>query len=335
VTIDAHRPEGTDAAWRSFVVRFVVVFVAALAATFAFLMLIDPYDSGRFPSVGISGVSDVTQRTLNVSLGRSEKFDATIFGNSHGQLLDPERLSQSTGLSFVLLTIPGAFAPEQLAMMHFFIRHHARIGALVLVADDMWCREHLESWNWFPFWLYGDSNVEYLVHSLNARSAGAAWRRIRHAMGQLEPSGPRGYDDYEKGRPADYRFDFPKRVPSVRRLTAVTDLSARAFPAIDQLAAELAAAPAGTPLVVVFPPVYYAALPTAPQRIAALRECKARLARLAARTPGGGSLDYLVDTPLTRDQASFQDLDHIRAPVARQIEQAIAGMLKGASAASR
>jgi len=114
-----------------------------------------------------------------------------------------------------------------------------------------------------------------------------------------------------------------------------TDLSARAFPAIDQLAAELAAAPAGTPLVVVFPPVYYAALPTAPQRIAALRECKARLARLAARTPGGGSLDYLVDTPLTRDQASFQDLDHIRAPVARQIEQAIAGMLKGASAASR
>jgi hypothetical protein len=156
--------------WRGFIVRFLAVFVAVLAATFAFVILIDPYDSGRFPSIGISGVSDVTQRTLNVSLGRSEKFDAAIFGNSHGQLLDPER--QATRL------LP-----------------------------------------------------------------------------------PRGHDDYEKGRPADYRFDFPKRIPSVRWLIAVTDLGARAFPAIDRLAAELAAAPAGTPLVVVFPPVYYAALP--------------------------------------------------------------------------
>lgn len=336
MTIDAPRLEASDeAAWRRFVVRVIAVFVVVLAATFAFVILIDPYDSGRFPSIGISGVSDVSQRTLNVSLGRSEKFDAAIFGNSHGQLLDPERLSQSTGLSFVQLTIPGTFAPEQLAMMHWFIRHHPRIGALVLVADRLWCSEHPESWNWFPFWLYGDSDVEYIVHSLNARSAGAAWRRIKYAMGLLEPSRPRGYDDYEKGRPADYRFDFPKRVPSVRRLTAVIDLSARAFPAIDRLAAELAAAPAGTPLVVVFPPVYYAALPNAPQRIAELRECKARLERLAARTPHGGLLDYLVDSPLTRDQASFQDLDHHRAPVARRIEQEITGVLKGLTAASR
>jgi hypothetical protein len=336
VTIEAPQLKGTDdAAWRRFVVRFVAVFIAVLAATLAFVMLIDPYDSGRFPSIGISGVSDVSQRTLNVSLGRSEKFDAAIFGNSHGQLLDPERLSQSTGLSFVQLTIPGAFAPEQLAMMHFFIRHHPRIGALVLVVDRLWCSEHPEPWNWFPFWLYGDSDLVYLVHSLNARSAGAAFRRIRHAMGQLAPSFPRGYDDYEKGRPADYRFDFPKRIPSVGRLTTVVDLSARAFPAIDRLAAELAAAPAGTPLVVVFPPVYYATLPNVPQRIAEVRECKARLERLAARTPHGGLLDYFVDSPLTRDQASFQDLEHHRAPVARRIEQTITDMLKGASAASR
>src|SRR5262249_11598136 len=235
------------------------------------------------PSIGISGVADVSQRTLNVSLGRSEKFNAAIFGNSHGQLIDPERLSQATGLSFVQLTIPGTYVPEQLAMMHWFIRHHRSIGALVLVADPRWCSEDPESWNWFPFWLYGDSDLQYLVHSLNTRSAGAAWRRTRYAIGLLQSSRPRGYDDYEKTRPADYRFDFPKRLPSVRRLTAVTDVSARAFPAIDRLGAELAAAPAGTPLVVVFPPVYYAALPNAPQRIAALRECKTRLARLAAR----------------------------------------------------
>ena len=58
-------------------------------------------------------------------------------------------------------------------------------------------------------------------------------------------------------------------------------------------------------------------------------------ARLAADTPRGGSLDYLVDSPMTCDQASFQDLDHYRAPVARRIEAEIAGILKGQAAQTK
>jgi hypothetical protein len=118
-------------------------------------------------------------------------------------------------------------------------------------------------------------------------------------------------------------------------VTAPVDLGARAFPAIDRLAAELAAAPAGTPLVVVFPPVYIAVLPSDAKSLAVLKECKTRLARLAAATPRGGFLDYLIDSPLARDQASFQDIDHYRAPVARRIEQEIADILNGQGAAKR
>jgi hypothetical protein len=323
-----------DGAWRGFVQRFVAVFVGSLVATLAFVVLIDPYDSGRFPGIGISGISDTNQRTANVSLGRSDKFDAAIFGNSHGQLLDPDRLTRATGLSFVQLTIPGAFAPEQLAMMRWFIRHHARIGALVLAADERWCSEDPQPWRWFPFWLYGDSDLQYLANSLNSRSVGAAFRRIEHAMGLLQPSHPRGYDDYEARRPPDYKFDFPPP-PPVRQLMAVTDFGGRPFPAIDRLAAELKNAPAGTPLVVVFPPVYFAAQPNDAQSVAVLAECKARLARLAAGTPRGGFLDYLVDVPTIRDQASFQDIDHYRAPVARRIEAEIAGVLNRQAVGNR
>lgn len=136
MTIAGPRPgRSDDAAWRAAVARFLAVFVAVLALTLALMLLIDPYDSGRFPGIGISGVSDTNQRTENVSLGRGDNFNAAIFGNSRGQLLDPDRLSQATGLSFVQLTIPGTFAPEQLAMMRWFIRHHPRIGALVLAAS--------------------------------------------------------------------------------------------------------------------------------------------------------------------------------------------------------
>jgi hypothetical protein len=314
-------------AWRGCIARFLVTVVAVLALTLAFIILIDPYDSGRFPNLGIVGVSDTNQRTEYVSLGRSDKFNAAVFSDSHGQLLDPERLTQATALSFVQLSIPGAYAPEQLAVMGWFIRHHAHIGAIVLAADERWCSDNPQPWRWFPFWLYGDSKWEYLVNSLNSRSAGAAFRRIKHAMGLLQPSEPRGYDDYEVRRPAGYRFEFPPvRPPSPAPAAGSVDLGARAFPAIDRLAA---AVPADTPLVVLFPPVYITDLPTDPQSLAVLKECKARLARLATSTPRGGFLDYLIDSPIARDQASFQDVDHYRAPVARRIEREIADILNG------
>ena len=323
-----------EAAWRGFVVRFLAAFIAVLALTLAVVVLIDPYDSGRFPSLGISGVSDNNQRTAYVSLGRSSKFNAAIVSDSHGQLLDPDRLTQATGLSFVQLSIPGAWVPEQLAVMRWFIRHHDHIGALVLGADERWCLENPQPWRWFPFWLYGDSNLQYLANVLNSRSIGAAWRRVTYAMGLVQPSHPRGYDDYEARRPADYTFEFPP-VPPPAPAPPPIDLSARAFPAIDWLKAELDAAPAGTPFVVVFPPVYIALMPTNPYAVAELKECKARLARLAGGTPQGGFIDYLVDSPLARDQASFQDVDHYRAPVARQIEQEIARVLNRREAAAK
>src|SRR6202035_5073006 len=110
------------------------------------------------------------------------------------------------------------------------------------------------------------------------------------------------------------RFDFPPAPAAAASAPPPIDLTARAFPAIDRLRAELAAAPAGTSLVVVSPPVYIAALPGDAQSVAELDECKARLARLARGTPHGGFLDYLIDSPLARDQARFQDTDHYRAP---------------------
>jgi hypothetical protein len=315
-----------DDAWRGCIVRFLAACGAVLALTLAVVILVDPYDSGRFPSLGIAGVSDNNQRTAYISLGRSNKFNAAIVSDLHGQLLDPDRLTQATGLSFVQLSIPGAWVPEQLAMMRWFIRHHADIGALVLAADPLWCRNDPKPWRWFPFWLYGDSDLHYLANSINSRTIGAAWRRVKYAMGLVQPSHPRGYDDYEARRPADYTFEFPPARPPSPPSPPI-DLSARAFPAIDRLKTELDAAPAGTSLVVVFPPVYIAVLPTDPYSVAELKECKARLARLARSTPHGGIVDYLVDSPLARDQASFQDVDHYRAPVAREIEREIARML--------
>jgi hypothetical protein len=327
--------EESEAKWRRFVVLFVAVFAGGLAAVLGLIVLLDPFDSGRFPALPIAGVSDDSQRTANVSLGRSANFNAAIFGNSHGQLLDPERLSVSTGLSFVQLTIPGANAPEQIAMLGWFIRHHRRIGAIVLAADERWCVEDPQPWQVFPFWLYDESNFAYLVNSLNTRPLTAAYRRVRFAFGLVAPSNPRGYDDYETGLPKDYAFDFPA-APSAGDGVPVSaiQLGNRPFPAIAQLAALLAPLP-DTPLVILFPPQFYTMLPVTGYDAAVLKECKARFAHLVADAPRRGFLDFLVDTPTNRDPKNYTDLVHYRANVARGIEGQIADILNGRPAAPR
>lgn len=328
--------EESEAKWRRFVVLFVAVFVGGLAAVLGLIVLLDPFDSGRFPALPIAGVSDDSQRTANVSLGRSVNFNAAIFGNSHGQLLDPERLSASTGLRFVQLAIPGANAPEQIAMLGWFIRHHRRIGAIVLAADERWCVEDPQPWHVFPFWLYGESNFAYLVNSLNTRPLTAAYRRVRFALGLVAPSNPRGYDDYEIGLPKDYAFEFPAAPPAGDGVPAsAIQLGNRPFPAIAQLAALLAPLRPDTPLVIVFPPQFYTMLPVNGYDAAVLNECKARFARLATGAPRRGFLDFLADTPTNRDPKNYTDLVHYRANVSRGIEGQIAGILNGRPAAAR
>ncbi len=324
--------EGSDAIWRRFALRYLAAFAGALVVVLAFIVLVDPYDSGRFPSLPLRGVSDTSQRTENVSLGRDQKFNAAIFGNSHGQLLDPARLSQETGLNVVQLAIPGANPPEQIAMLRWFIRHHARIGGLVIAADTRWCGPDPQPWKWFPFWLYGDSDLAYLVNAFSTRSFTAAARRIKHAFGLIHPSDPRGYDDYEARLPASYHFDFPPPVqppPPDEVAAARARLGTPPFPAIDWLAAALASVPADTPIVILFPPQHVSTLPGSADAAAILQACKARLAGLVADRPRRGFLDFLVESDITRDAGNFIDEEHYRGPVARRVEAAIAAILAG------
>ena len=130
-------------AWLRFVQVFAVTVVTSLAVIYLFMLVLDPYDSGRITNFAVSGVVDENPRTANVSRGRDPRFNSAVIGNSTGQLLDPKRLSDATGLSFVQLTMPGAGPHEQLTVLRWFIRHHQRIGAVLLVANPVWCAQNL------------------------------------------------------------------------------------------------------------------------------------------------------------------------------------------------
>jgi hypothetical protein len=310
--------------WQRFVTTFLAVFCAGIATALAFILLVDPYDSGRFGIAWPPGVIDQNPRTANASRGRDPRFDSAVIGNSRGQLIDPARLSMGSGRNFVQLTVPGTGPREQLTLLRWFMRHHQNIGAIVLAADAYWCTqdESLPISAPFPFWLYSESNREYTMNILNTAALDRGWRRILLALGLRQPSDPAGYWDYERGRV----WAFAPNVPE--GLVPASDMRPpqRWFPAVERLQALVTELPAETGLVVLFPPTFVTALPVAGSALAEwTAECKGAFARLVERR--GTLLDFQVDGEVARDPKNFMDVTHYRAGVARKVENAIIAAL--------
>jgi len=320
------RVHGDNAEWRRFVLTFLAVFGGGLAVIYVALVVIDPYDTGRFPTFMPPGIPDEHQDVNSASRGRNPAFNAAIFGNSHGQLLSPQRLSAATGLRFVQMTSPGSGPREHMTFMRYFIAHHPDLKAIVLAVDRRWCTHDpaLPALFHFSPWLY-EGDGAYLLHILSSRAIVAARRRVMMALGRLPAYDPAGYWDYETGRPWTFHPPHGDEPP---RGVATAPSADPVFPALDAFDGILGRLPRTVPVVIVMPPQYYLMLPESGSAAANdLAACKAALAARLAGRPRSAFIDYLVDGPLARNNENFMDMDHYRLPIAREIEARIAGVL--------
>jgi len=296
------------------------------ALVFALILVVDPYDSG-FGLFGIKGVDDASPRTANASRARDPQFDSAVIGNSTGQLIKPSELSRLTGVRFVQLTTPGTGPREQLAIMNYFVRHHPRIGALVITADAGWCLRDpaLPLHHPFPFWLYGESRFDYVTHMFSSRALRHAGRRLMILAGRRQPSAADGYWDYEKEGAGEFA---PVIAPRDDGRPAPAQVS-EDFPGVALLDAAIRKLPAGVPVVLFVPPAFHTTIPR-PGTLAAAEEaaCKTALQKIVAGRPRSNFIDYRVDNALTRERANFMDFGHYRAIIARRVEQGIADSIK-------
>jgi hypothetical protein len=321
-TFAADAPAALDQ-WRRFVTTFLSMLIVCLSAVAAFAVIVDPYDSGRFGVHWPFGISDAEPRTADVSRGRDQRFNAAVVGNSHGQLLDPARLSAGSGFRFVQLTMPGTGPREQMTVLRWFLRHHAGRGVVVLVSDSSWCTQDgsLPIEHPFPFWLYARSNATYAAHLLQTRTVRYGWRRILIALGLRTATDPAGYWDYELGRV--WAFAPQAAAPTPSALAPRPPL--RDFPAIASLGRLLASAK--VTLLILFPPVFVTELPQQGSADADLMaECKGAFAQLAEEQ--GAFLDFLQDSKFARDPKNFMDATHYRGNVAREMESRIVAELR-------
>jgi hypothetical protein len=315
-----------DRVWRRFALTFLGVFGGGVGLVYAALLVIDPYDTGRFPTFMSSGVVDEGQRTSNASHGRDPRFTAAVIGNSRGQMLDPAKLSDLTGMDFVQLTTPASGPVEQMTMLRYFMAYHRKIDAIILTIDERWCGhdQSLPIILPFPFWLYR-GNLEYLGHVLSTRALTFTARRIKMELGLVPADDARGYQDYETGH---YRNFRPGRLqPAEPPAVAPLDAPFAGFEILDPVLAEL---PATTHVVFLMSPVYQVWLDElAPQMVADLPRCKAEVAARAAARPNTSFLDYFVESEISHDAENFMDTQHFRLNVARLLEARIAEAVKG------
>jgi hypothetical protein len=329
---DAIVAQSEAPAWGRWLATFLAALVLGAAAVFALVLIVDPYDSGRVGLTGIKGVNDASPRTANASRARDPQFDSAIIGNSTGQLIKPSELSRLTGLSFVQLTVPGTGPREQLAVMEFFLRRHAKVGALVIVTDLGWCSRDaaLPQQHPFPYWLYGESDLDFIGRLFSSRALTLTWRRILVGLGLRERSAPDGFWDYENNGPREFQ---PVIMPRDDGGPAPAKVS-EDFPGVALLDAAIKKLPADVPVVLLVPPTYYTMLPQPGSRGAAEEQaCNAALRKVIAGRPHSNFIDFRVDNALTRDRANFMDFGHYRAAIARRIEQGIAESIRVGAAA--
>lgn len=340
---NAPPPEGTSAASGAAGdgVRFARVFLLVATILFcglaAFVIAIDPYDTGRLALVTKPGVPAQGPRTAHASRARDIAYDAAIFGNSHVQLLSPERLSATTGVPFVSLTVPATGPKEQLALLDYWLRHRGRAPrAIVMGLDGYWCRAEpdMPTWQAFPFWLYGEGTGAYVKGLIRFQGLEEIARRMRYVAGKLPRARPDGYWNYEEDYGALVQANNGL-LPTLdsKRATIGVNLSGR-FPPREALVARLAQLPSSTSVVLVRPPVHWLGLPDAGSGEAKTdADCASAFAQLAALRPRSVLIDARVDGELARISSNWFDHTHYRTPVALKLEEQIATAIRAGQTA--
>ncbi|HTS94921.1 MAG TPA: hypothetical protein VMG55_23115 [Stellaceae bacterium] len=313
-------------AWRRWLRRYAA-FTAAIALVLAAAILaLDPYDTGRFAVFPSRGVPHFGQRLTVASIARSPEIDAAIIGNSTAQLIDPHRIGTGTGLHMASLAIPGTGPAEQLAVLGWLLRRHRgpALRALVMGIDGSWCGSESDVAPLFPFpfWLYGESRLDYAARMLRLQGLEHAFRKVKLLLGTAPAEQDFGYDDYDSNKPWD-EAGFRVRLAE-RRIRRAPDPDAEAnsvHAPIAELSHLLQSLPPRAAVVLVLLPVHRTALPPPGSAEAGRMErCNEAFGSLAAKRPHTAIVDYLHDGEIADRDENFWDAVHYRTPVARRLE---------------
>ena len=324
--------------WKRFLAAVLGLTVGLTASLWAAVLMIDPFDVLAFSPDLNRAAMDTNQRYAYPALARDPQFDGLVVGTSVGRLLRPDWLSEKLGGRFINLSMNAATPWEQSRIFDLFLRHHPSIASVVLEIDPIWCKRDREkrSNRPFPTWMYDESPWNDLLPHLSFQGIEQAGRQVAFLLG-LRPA-RFGRDGYARYLPPPETYDLElvrqrlqdrseREGGKETRETALDSSEIEALDFVDHhlMADMLAALPRETRKVMIFAPMHRVVLPapsTAGYSI--ITECKARLTRMAAQVENAHVLDFMIESPITREDRNFWDGHHFTEAMADRLVDLIA-----------
>ena len=337
--------EGQPLRWRRFLATFAATALGLGLALYAWLLVVDGYDTVWFaPAFDREPVTS-NQRFAFPALARKDRFDSAIIGTSTTRLLRPRQLDALFDAHFVNLSMNDATAWEQAQIFRVFARHHPAPRVVIFGIDAVWCEVGDDFRRLtprpFPPWMYDENRWNDLLNLFNLPAVEETGRQFGYLTGLRKPKyGKDGYTDF---LPPDSAYDpararlrlygpqGPQPRPAAIARSPAAESAAEAdaarlrFPMHPLLAGMLASLPAGTVKILMIVPYHIANQPVSGSPAGLVwDECKRRLAALAAVTPNAHVIDFMIESPLTTDDSHYWDRLHYTTSIATELGEAMA-----------
>lgn len=327
------------------VVRSTAVLAAVLAtASYAAVLLIDPYDTVWFSPPLERAATASNQRFSYPALARSERFDSAVFGTSTTRLLQPAQLDGAIGGRFANLSMNSGTAWEQSQLFEVFARHHPNARTVVFGIDSVWCDvgdtyARLTP-RPFPAWMYDRDRWNDLAYLFNLAALEETGRQLAW-LTSLRPA-KYGRDGYADFLPANAQYDLTRarrniygaaepaeRKPAVAGNAEVDSPTDWRFPTHALMAEMLGRLPAATRKVLIFVPYHVHLQPPAGTAAAAQwAACKRRMVALAAGVENAHVIDFMIESDITRRDENYWDGLHYRVEIAERLSALIARAIR-------
>lgn len=340
----ADPPQRVDP-WRRFFLSYIASAAGLGAFVYAFIFIIDPFDTLAFsPNFDRAPIASNARYSFP-ALARSPRFDSVIIGTSTSRELQPAVLNPLFDARFANLAMNSALPYEQNRLLTLFARHHPDAKAALIGIDDSQCvtGETYEKYTPRPFpeWMYDENPWNDFAEMFNLHAVEQAGRQFGVLTGLHKPFF--GRDGYTNFLPDESRYDLAKvrRILATEHDAAVAANRARPplppagraalnFPNHPLLEAALGALPSSTRKLIFFVPYYLARQPepgTTDGMVWA--ECKTRIAGIVADVPNAIGLDFMIDSPITREESNYWDVLHYRVGIGVRIAHDLAAANAG------
>lgn len=315
--------------WRRFLVIVLATAAAGLLSLQLIILAVDPLGIAPIRLWKDDVLLESSRRFMAPRVIRSGHYDSYIVGTSTLHHVAPEILEEVLGGRFANIATHGAMPYEQRRMLDLILRQPTPPRSIVHGIDQTWCQPNMPKYHPqapLPEWLYSDSLIDHLAHSLNQRMLTLVVKRITVALGQREaPLAPSGYhndlkDDGLWSRETVLSMLWGGIDRGTHRPDPLTPIPAvkGQFAEIDALG-DILDRPSAAGVILVLMPVHEAFLPAAgSERAARLSACKSRLRDIALER-GVPLIDYLRPTALSQSEENFWDHDHTRVRFASRL----------------